>query len=87
MNEPKLSVYQAIQKSMILWGIKNDKKLRIYYVWDLEKRTRSVRLPCIVVDYKPKTREWNIFHYDDDKIMSCTIDDITGTGSTQTNII
>ena len=77
--KPKFTVYQVIQKSMILWGIKHE--LKIYYRWELEKRKKPVKLPCLVVDYDKNKREWNIFLYDDKKILSCSIDDITGTGT------
>jgi hypothetical protein len=84
INKPKLSTYKAIQKSMILWGIENDEELRIYYRWNLEKRKRPVKTPCLVVDYNKDAREWYIFFYSDEQILSCTIDDVTGTGSIKT---
>lgn len=78
----KLSVNQAINKSFILWGLKPT-KLRIYYRWELEKRERPVRIPCLVIDYLEDKREWLIFYTTELKLYSCTIDDITGMGSTQ----
>ncbi len=79
----KLSIYQAINKSFILWGIKPSTKVKIYYKFDLEKRKNPVRLPCIVVDYQENKREWLIFYMTDDKLYSSTVDDITGSASIQ----
>ena len=82
LNKPKLSVYQAIKKSFIAWGIKTDTKMRIYYKWELEERTRKIRIPCIVVDYDQSKREWYITLFNDqNKVNGCTIDDITGAYS------
>ena len=81
-SKPKLSVYNVINKSFIAWGIKNDKKLRVYYKWDLENRTRPIQIPSITVDYDKIKREWYITFININKnIHSCTIDDITGASS------
>ena len=80
-TNPKLTVYQAIKKSMILWDIKDDEKMRVYYKWQLEKREKPIRLPCIIVDYVKEIREWSILIYINKRVLSCTIDDITGTGA------
>jgi len=81
-NKPKLSVHTAINKRLIAWGIKNDKKLRVYYKWDLAKRSNPIRIPSIIVDYDGIKREWYVNYLnDDDTINSCTIDDITGTST------
>lgn len=78
-NKPKLSVFQVIKKSFIAWGIKNDSKIRIYYKWELEKRTRPIQIPSIIVDYEENKREWYITYFNDNDVRySCTIDDITG---------
>lgn len=79
---PKLSVYQAINKSFLLWGIK-PVELRVYYKWELKKRKRPIQIPCIIVDYSRNNREWIIIYKTQQKVFSCTIDDITGTGSIQ----
>ena len=80
MNKPKLSVYQAINKSMISLGIKPSTDIRVYYTWDVKRRTKSFQLPFILVDYEIKKREWYIYHVSkDNKVLSCTVDDITGT--------
>jgi hypothetical protein len=77
----KLSTYNAINKCMILWGIKTKSNTKIYYKNDLDTRTKPIILPSIVVDYNNKKREWYINYIDvNQKIYSCTIDDITGTG-------
>lgn len=78
----KLSVNQVINKSFILWGIK-PQKLRVYYKKELETRIKPVRVPCIVIDYQDNKREWFVFYMTSDKLYSCTIDDITGTGNTE----
>lgn len=80
-EKPKLSVYQAINKSMILWGLNRKEKMRVYYKWELEKRDKPMKIPCIIVDYSVETREWSIYIHLDKQILSCVIDDITGTGS------
>jgi len=78
-DNPKLSVFTAIQKSMIAWGIKNDHKLRVYYSWGLKKRDRPLSYPCVIVDYDKKKREWYINYVSENgDIKSCTIDDIIG---------
>lgn len=76
----KLSVYQAINKSFILWGIEVKHRIRVYYKWTLINRVKPIKIPCVVVDYSKNSREWSIL-YITDKVLSCTIDDITGTGS------
>lgn len=79
-NKPKLSVYQAINKSLISLNIKPDDKIRIYYQWELKKRIKPLQIPSIIVDYDKHKREWYIFYMDiDEKIFPTTIDDITGT--------
>lgn len=81
-RNPKLSVYTAVNKSLIAWGIKNDHRIRIYYVSELNKRTRPIRYPCIVVDYNREKREWYINYISpNQEIIACTIDDITGQSS------
>jgi hypothetical protein len=88
MNTPatKLTVYKAIQKSFIAWGLKNEDDIRIYYRWQLKKRTKKLTYPCIIVDYDSKKREWYINHISlDDEMSSCTIDDITGQYSINMN--
>ena len=79
MTKPKLSVFQAINKSFIVWGIKNDKKIRVYYKMELESRKHKVRIPCVIVDYNDIKREWHIMlAREDNTLKSCTIDDVTG---------
>ncbi len=84
MTEPyyksKLSVNQAINKSFILWGIKPQTN-RIYYKYELETRQKPVKVPCTVIDYQNEKREWLIFYVTENKLYSCTIDDITGSGN------
>jgi len=81
-TKPKLSVYTAINKSFLAWGIKHDKKIRVYYKWELENRVRPIQLPSIIVDYDNDKREWYINFINVNKHMnSCTIDDITGSSS------
>lgn len=87
INKPKLTVYQVINKSFIAWGIKNKNKLRVYYKWELENRKRNIRIPCVIVDYEASKREWYITYFDlNDRLYSCTIDDITGMYSILDNI-
>ena len=78
----KLNIYQVINKSFILWGIKPDTKIRVYYQWNLHMKRKPIKTPCIIVDYTKESREWSIV-YITDKLMSCTVDDITGSGSIQ----
>lgn len=81
-SKPKLSVHNVINKSLIAWGIKNEKKLRVYYKWELEKRSRPIQTPSIIVDYDAKKREWYInFMNVDNTVNSCVIDDVTGSSS------
>ena len=81
-TKPKLSVYNVINKSFIAWGIKNDKQLRVYYKWDLEKRKTPMQIPSIVIDYDTLKREWYVNFIDiNENVKSCTIDDITGSSS------
>lgn len=76
---PKLSVHKVIEKSMILWSIKTTAKTRIYYAWELKKRTKQLSYPCIIVDYDKKKREWYVnYVYENGDMEACTIDDITG---------
>lgn len=84
-DKPKFSARQVVNKSMILWGISDDikKQLRIYSRKNLETRTKPVLSPCIVVDYNKDKREWYIFLYSEEQILSCTVDDINGNGSIQ----
>ena len=80
MSNPKLSVYQAINKSLISLGIKPESNIRVYYQWDMENRTKPLKLPFIMVDYNKKKREWYIYHVNENnKISASTLDDITGT--------
>lgn len=80
MSKPKLSVYQAINKSLISLGIKPESDIRVYYQWDMEKRKKPLQMPFIMVDYNKIKREWYIYHVGEtNKISSCTVDDITGT--------
>jgi len=81
-SKPKLSVHTVINKSFIAWGIKNDTKTRVYYKWELEKRTAPLAIPCVIVDYDKTKREWYINFIDKDKkLNSCTIDDINGSSA------
>lgn len=83
-QKPKMKVIQVINKCMILWNLKTNMKTRIYYKWDIDKKNDDyVKFPCIIVNYLPIKREWhvNYISYDNDKIMSATIDDITGGSS------
>lgn len=81
-SNPKLTVYKAINKSFIVWGIPVKDKIRVYYKNELEKRTKPCVPPFIVVDYDANKREWYI-NYINDKMYSCTINDITGSTSMQ----
>jgi len=79
-NKPKLSVYQAINKSLISLNIIMDDRIRIYYQWELKKRIKPLQIPSIIIDYDENKREWYVYYMDpNEKIYSCTVDDITGT--------
>lgn len=81
-SKPKLTVYKAINKSFIVWGIKLDFVVKVYYKKELEKRKKSIVMPCVIVDYNNNMREWYINYYDiNNKIFSCTVNDITGSTS------
>ena len=83
-QKPKMKVIQVINKCMILWNLKTNKKTRIYYKWDIDNKNDDyVKFPCIIVDYNSIKREWhvNYISHDNDKILSATIDDITGGSS------
>ena len=82
-DKPKFSARKVINKSMILWGISDDikKQLKVYSRKSLETRKTPVLSPCIIVDYNKKNREWYIFLHSEEEILSCTVDDITGSGS------
>lgn len=87
MNKfPKLTIYQVINKSLISWGIKANKNLPVYYKWDkkrlpkINSKTGSIIFPFILIDYDKNKREWYInLLKEHDKILSATVDDVTGT--------
>ena len=68
-NKPKLKVYNAIQKSMIAFGINPITKTKVYYKWEIENRTTPLQLPFILVDYEPAKREWYIYYKNDKKMI------------------
>lgn len=76
---PKLTVIKAIQKSFILWNIKNYEQIPIYYKWKINNK--QIDNPAIVVDYNKKIKEWYIYYFVNETVYSCTIDDITGSTS------
>jgi len=81
-SKPKLSIYNVIKKSFIVWGIKINEKVPVYYEWQLAKRNKTINTPSIIVDYKKNIKEWHISFIDiNNNIHSCTIDDVTGTAS------
>ena len=81
-SKPKLSVYKAINKSFIVWGIKLDFAIKVYYKKELEKRKKLIVIPCVIVEYNNIMREWYINYCDiNNKMYSCTVNDITGSTS------
>lgn len=81
-NMPKMSIYKVINKSFLVWGIKVDDKIRVYYKHQLKKRTKPLISPFIIVDYDSNEREWYITYITNQrnsKVYSCTVDDITGS--------
>jgi len=79
-SKPKLLVYNVINKSFIVWGIKPNSEIRVYYKRELDKREKPIIIPSIIVDYAHQLREWYINYIDiNNKIYSCTVNDITGS--------
>ena len=91
-QKPRLTVYKAINKSLIAWNIKNFFNIPVYYKWDQKRvpkiniKTGLIKLPFILVDYDSQKREWYIQYININfEILSSTIDDITGTISITSN--
>lgn len=90
-DKPKFTVYKVINKCFIIWNIKSDNNIPVYYKWETErlptinKDTGAFNVPFLFIDYTQYKREWYITFIDiNNRIFSATIDDVTGTISTKT---
>lgn len=84
-SKHNLSVYKVVNKSLIAWNINNSSKIPIYYKFDtkrlpkINKKSGEYELPFILIDYDYHKREWYVQYVTKDyKILSCTVNDITG---------
>lgn len=80
----KLSIQQVLNKSFIVWGVKYNDSIKIFYKWKLCDKDYDEINKCnnfIILDYHKYKREWYATYIHDDKILSCTIDDINGSYS------
>ena len=82
--KPKLTTEKVINKSFIVWGVQKDNRIKIYYKWSLNKEQYNEIQKLdefVMVDYDKKKREWYITYVNINKILSCTIDDISSAYS------
>jgi len=82
--KPKLTTEKVINKSFIVWGVPKYDRIKIYHKWSLnqEQYNEIQKLDeFVMVDYDKKKREWYITYVNINKILSCTIDDISSAYS------
>ena len=80
----KLSISTVLNKCFIVWGIKYESSIKIFYKWKLCDKDYEIINKCnklVVVDYDKHKREWYVNYIHNNKILSCTIDDINGAYS------
>jgi hypothetical protein len=79
---PNLTVEKALKKFAIVYDLKLD-RTRVFYAWDKSIPKMSNGYPIynfFMVDYNEQKREWYINYVTTDlNVLSCTIDDVTGT--------
>jgi hypothetical protein len=84
-TKTKLTVEKVINKSFIVWGVRKNDDAKIYCKWSLSNSQYNEIYNLsefIFVDYDKNKREWYVTYVINDKILSCTIDDISSSYST-----
>lgn len=83
MSKQKLTIEKVVNKSFILWGKSYDiNTINILFKPNINiKQYNKLQYmnEFVIVDYDKNKREWYITYFNYGNILSCTIDDISGT--------
>jgi hypothetical protein len=87
MSKPKLTPYKVVTKSFIVWGKAYNDEIKAFLKSDITKdnyhQIKKLK-EFVIVDYDKNKREWYVTYFYYDTVLSCSIDDISGTYSTTT---
>lgn len=86
-TRPKLTTSKVLNKSFIVWGKVYNERVKVFVKGEIDKEKYAQIQTLdefVVVDYDHKKREWYVNYFDYSKVLSCTVDDISGTYSTTT---
>jgi len=84
MSKPKLTIEKVINKSFIVWGKTYNTDMKVFLKPDIgkEQYTELQQLnEFVIIDYENKKREWYVTYFNYGDVLSCTIDDISGSYS------
>lgn len=82
--DSKMTINKVLSKSFIVWGIKYNETIKIFYKWKLCNKdydTINKLDDFVILDYDKYKREWYVTYIHGNKLLSCTIDDINGSYS------